>query len=228
MKLQSKSKGNELIKYKVKVSMKNKFLTAILFLLFLGLASPAKAASITLTFESSSPEGLFGVNPTNYAGLSWENFQQSTTAYDGSYAIESISNASGRQSFIIAPKASNQQFYFESLFTRAQAASNTTTVIGQLDGVQQFEIILDLGGGKDKANKYSLLTNPNSNMAVDTLILSWTDGALYIDNFTFSGLEMKPGYEERPESSATPAPEPSTMILGLISMLGLAGFRKRN
>jgi hypothetical protein len=39
---------------------------------------------------------------------------------------------------------------------------------------------------------------------------------------------MKPGYEARPEAPASPAPEPSTMILGLISMLGLAGFRKRN
>jgi hypothetical protein len=207
--------------------MKNKFLTAILFLLFLGLASPAQAASITLTFEASSPEGLFGSNPSNYAGLSWSNFQQSTTAHEGSYAIESISNTPDKQSFIIAPTASNQQFYFESLFTRAQAASNTTTIIGLLDGVQQFEIILDLGGGKGSAKEYSQIINPDYNKAIDTLVLSWTDGALYIDNFTFSGLEMKPGYVERPESPATPAPEPSAMLLGLISMLGAAGFRKR-
>lgn len=211
--------------------MKNKFLTAILFLLFLGLASPAHAASITLTFEATSPEGLFGSNPTDYAGLSWLNFEQTTDAYKSSYAIKSISNASGKKSFIIAPTASNQQFYFESMYTKAQSNSNTTTVVGLLDGVQQFELILDLKGGKgkdkDNANIYSLITNQDSNLATDTLILSWTDGALFIDDFTFSGLEMKPGYAEGIESPVSPAPEPSAMLLGLISMIGAAGFRKR-
>lgn len=197
--------------------MKKFIATLILFLTFSGVAN---AATVTVDFEDvdASTDGYTILN--DYAGAIWNNFGVlNTVSYDSDYAAAAVSpvqiaynvDALSPASIVFDSAVDFVQAYFApsagALNNPFDTIINWTLGDGST-GTDTITLAFDVTGkpigqwwkptgGIQNLSSLTFATNPYDYFG--------------IDNITYS----------------TPVPEPTSVALGLISLVGLFGARKR-
>jgi hypothetical protein len=198
-------------------------------ILFLALSSGAKASTITVTFDdiNTNPNGVAGLN--HYSGASWYGYYVMDPArYNLQYlpAIVSQSqiafNGYGLDAAIVfdTPVYLDNAYFTSAYYQPNIISVNVTYGDGSTDSFDNLFTLDPIGVQQqvffNLENVKSIVFSPDTsrlpfdpqNPAPDD-ILCWYG----MDNLTYS--------------IADPVPEPASMALGLISLTGLLGARRR-
>lgn len=208
--------------------MKKLLVTLVGLLTILGFASSANAA--VLTFDDITAYDVADIY-NGYGGFNWQTSPTNSIAmkkdygYPGLEAMQGVTSGDYAavtnysyepgDSFIITSSTSSLFDFNSAQFASLQFENNNISIKGYLGGVLQNEDSFDV------TNSSVFYYNGGTKFfGIDKLLISSTldisDDWIAMDDFTYN------------ESAPAPAPEPSSMVLGLMGLGSMLGFRRKS
>lgn len=207
--------------------MKKLLVTMVGLLTILGFASSASAA--VLTFDDITNTEVADIF-NGYGGFNWQAPQTNSIAMSKDYGYPGLDAMQGvtsgdyaavtnfsyepGDSFIITSSTSSLFDFNSAQFASLDFAQNNISIKGYLGGVLQNEDSFDV------TNSSVFYYNGGDKFfGIDQLVISSTLDTsgdwIAMDDFTYN------------ESAPAPAPEPSSMVLGLMGLGSMLGFRRK-
>jgi hypothetical protein len=193
--------------------MKKRGIGILSFLIALALFTNAYATTVVVNFDDLSNQSTFAAPPSNYGGINWEGSDWGTWTWSGGYyqwhspstALLTNSTSSG-YGYTVDYFSFNNPAEFEGAWF-----SGSGNLEWQL--YYQGNLVSTVANMTNTPN-ISTFYATNYSGLIDRVGLLNDRGSVIMDDVTYN-------------TNASPVPEPATMLLLGLGLMGLAGVRRK-